>query len=249
LVTALGHAAWVKLRDASEELTVAELTKMSPIVVLAPHQDDETLGCGGLLSAASEAGLKPRVIYLSDGGASHRNSPTWTSGDLATVRRKEALAALRVLGVPEDQVEFLDWPDAAPLDPDSAEYRACIDGIVAIFTTIGAKSLWAPRAGESHCDHQAATELADQIARKVLGLRRLDYMVWGWDDDDIAKQRPSEQVWSLPCASHAGRRRRALACHKTQTTQLIADAQEAFIIPEALAALTERPFEIFLERL
>jgi choline dehydrogenase-like flavoprotein len=83
LVTALGHAAWVKLRDASEELTVAELTKMSPIVVLAPHQDDETLGCGGLLSAASEAGLKPRVIYLSDGGASHRNSPTWVLDKLA----------------------------------------------------------------------------------------------------------------------------------------------------------------------
>jgi LmbE family N-acetylglucosaminyl deacetylase len=249
LVTTLGHAAWLKLQGASQELTVDELARLSPIVVLAPHQDDETLGCGGLLSVASEAGLKPRVIYLSDGGASHRNSPTWTSANIAAVRRNEALAALNVLGVPEDQVEFLNWPDAAPLCPDSVAYKACLQGLLAFFATIRPKSLWAPRAGENHCDHHAATELADRIACEIEGLRRLDYMVWGWDDDDVSKQCPSERVWALPCASYVNQRRRALACHKSQTTHLIADAKEAFIIPEALAALTQRPVEIFLERL
>jgi hypothetical protein len=44
------------------------------------------------------------------------------------------------------------------------------------------------------------------------------------------------------------RRRLALACHRTQTSDLIADAEEAFLIPPDLAALTDRNAEIFIER-
>ena len=68
--------------------SVAQLTGGAPALVLAPHPDDESLGCGALL-AASFAGPGAHVICLTDGGASHLGSPTWP---------REALSALRLPG-------------------------------------------------------------------------------------------------------------------------------------------------------
>ncbi len=45
----------------------------APIVVLAPHPDDESLGCGALLAAAF-AGKGARVVCLTDGSGSHPGS-------------------------------------------------------------------------------------------------------------------------------------------------------------------------------
>src|SRR5690242_8053393 len=53
------------------EVTVAELTRGGPIVVVAPHADDETLGCGGLLAACVREGLSAHVILVTDGTGSH----------------------------------------------------------------------------------------------------------------------------------------------------------------------------------
>jgi LmbE family N-acetylglucosaminyl deacetylase len=249
MVTAVGAAAWSKLNADADGLTGEELRALSPMVVLAPHPDDETLGCGGLLATAAAQGLEPRVVYLTDGSASHRQSALWPPSRLAQARRAEALAALSVLGVQAARTLFLDWPDAAPHCRDEGEYGATLDRLSAWLDAFGPKSLWAPRAGETHCDHAAATDLADDLAtRRPVGLRRLDYMVWGWADDAVAARRRGERVWRLPCADLALRRRRALACHRTQTTDLIADSQEAFLIPPDLAALTDRSAEIFIER-
>ncbi len=249
MVTAVGAGAWAGLNKRSQKLTAEELRTLSPMVILAPHQDDETLGCGGLLAVAAGEGLRPRVIFLTDGSASHRNSPLWPPDRLARTRRSEALAALAVLGVEPQQVIFMDWPDAAPLSPTTADYEFDLKRLSAWCDTFSPNSIWAPRRGESHCDHEAASGVADALAlRRPNGLRRLDYMVWGWKDEAVAVARDRERVWRLDCAAFAPLRQRALACHRTQTTDLIFDAEEAFLIPQELAALTSRPTEIFIER-
>ena len=248
MVTAIGEAAWARLDAGATGLSGDDLQALSPMVILAPHPDDETLGCGGLLAAAASRGLQPRVVYLTDGSASHRNAAGWSPSRLARVRRSEALAALSVLGVDAGQTLFMDWPDAAPHRPGDDQYVASFDQLSVWLDTFGPKSLWAPRAGESHCDHAAARDLAGDLARRRPGLRQIDYMVWGWADDTVAACRGNERVWRLPCAAFADQRRRALACHRTQTTPLIAGAEDAFLIPDDLAALTERSAEIFIER-
>ena len=249
MVTAIGEAAWIRLNAASKALTDESLEALSPMVILAPHPDDETLGCGGLLSVAAAQGLKPKVVYLTDGSASHRDSAQWPPCRLAKTRRSEALAALAVLGVEARDAMFLDWPDAEPFQPGSQTYVATLDRLSIWFDSFDPKSLWAPRRGEGHCDHEAACILADDMAlRRPEGFRRMDYMVWGWAETAVADARCGEQIWRLPCAASTGQRRRALECHRTQTTALIPDAGEAFLIPEDLAALVDRPAEIFFER-
>ena len=52
---------------------------------------------------------------------------------------------------------------------------------------------------------------------------------------------------SLACADTVETRARALARHRSQTTDLIADAEVAFRLPPEVAAIVDRPTEIHLE--
>ena len=244
--TAVGEAAWRRLDRRAGTLDEAALRDLSPIVFLAPHPDDETLGGGGLLATASQLGLAPRVIYLTDGAASHVGSPAWPRARLALARRREALAALGELGVTEAATLFLGWPDAEPHAPNAPAYQETLSRLAAWLAPMPPKSLWAPWREEEHCDHQAASGLADDIAMRFPA-RRLDYVVWGWKSPGLEPASADRRCWRLACADRLDQRRRALARHRTQTTDLIADAETAFIIPPELAALADRPSEIFFE--
>ncbi|MFO0730634.1 MAG: PIG-L family deacetylase [Nitrospiraceae bacterium] len=39
----------------------------SRVVVLAPHMDDETVGCGGLIRKMTESRKDVRVLFMTDG--------------------------------------------------------------------------------------------------------------------------------------------------------------------------------------
>jgi len=45
-----------------------ERVRAASALVLAPHYDDEVLGCGGLLAQLAAAGAAVRVLFLTDGG-------------------------------------------------------------------------------------------------------------------------------------------------------------------------------------
>ena len=247
MVNGLGHAAWLKLRERARALDDDRLAVLSPMLILAPHQDDETLGCGGLLATASRLGLKPRVAYLTDGSASHLGSPAWTAERLSQTRRSESLAALAVLGVPETDVCFLEWPDAQPFDVGSPAYERSLVQLTYWATRFGPRSVWSPWPQEDHCDHAAAAHLALDLAGRLRSSPvRMDYLVWGWSKPQLSQQTRGA-IWALDCPDTVDARTRALACHRTQLGGLIRDAEKNFQIPPELAALTARPTEIYLE--
>ncbi len=65
------------------------------VLVLAPHFDDELLGCGGLLIQLAAGGAEVRVLFLSDGSGGEE-----AVGDreaYAARRRGEAQAVARLL--------------------------------------------------------------------------------------------------------------------------------------------------------
>src|SRR4030095_14205853 len=45
-----------------------ERVRAASALVLAPHYDDEVLGCGGVLAQLASAGAAVRVLFLTDGG-------------------------------------------------------------------------------------------------------------------------------------------------------------------------------------
>src|ERR1041384_6851583 len=88
-------------------------------LVLAPHADDETLGCGALIAHASSRGALAGVVILTDGVGSHPHDGPLSRARLISARRHEAARALRLLtGRGHPAPMFLDWPDAQPYATD-----------------------------------------------------------------------------------------------------------------------------------
>ncbi|MBI3944821.1 MAG: PIG-L family deacetylase [Armatimonadetes bacterium] len=92
----------------------------SRILVVAPHCDDETLGCGGLLHYATRRGSAVRVVVVTSGDGFHyavqrahlgRRIGPRDYRRFAGRRRDESRAALAHVGVPARDVLFLGYPD------------------------------------------------------------------------------------------------------------------------------------------
>jgi len=115
------------------------------VLVVAPHPDDETLGCGGLIQEAVARGAEVHVALMTNGDASElavifgeRELPLSPQAFVALGRKRqqESLRALAALGVPEDHVYFLGFPNNGLLAlwrpehwPYSRLYRAPRTGV------------------------------------------------------------------------------------------------------------------------
>ena len=81
------------------------------ILVLAPHYDDEVLGCGGLIARSVADGAAAQVLFLTDGGGDRRGDERAT---YVEQRRQEAAAAAEVLGLAG--FEAMELPDGRLVD-------------------------------------------------------------------------------------------------------------------------------------
>jgi LmbE family N-acetylglucosaminyl deacetylase len=206
---------------------------------IAPHPDDETLGCSALLHEAAQLGIACNVICVTDGSRSHPNSSAWDRCRLARVRRAEIECAVAVLA-PHGKVDHLGYRDCET-PAGAAEAEHCV-GRIDMLTPHAALVL-APWDGDPHIDHERTALLARRLVLHRPDLALLFYPVWGRFADTV----PGGEV-KLLAASPASRavKRDALACHRTQMTRLIDDDPAGFVMSGAHQAhFLEHP-EIFL---
>jgi N-acetyl-1-D-myo-inositol-2-amino-2-deoxy-alpha-D-glucopyranoside deacetylase len=95
------------------------------ILILAPHPDDEVLGCGGIIEKAHEKKLPLSIVFFTYGDNNqwsfivYRDRPVVFPGavrKMGLVRHDEAIAAAKVLGVKSDDLIFLGYPDFRTLN-------------------------------------------------------------------------------------------------------------------------------------
>jgi LmbE family N-acetylglucosaminyl deacetylase len=119
------------------------------LLVLAPHPDDEVIGCGGLVALHLREGRKVHVAVATDGAQ---------AGD-ASQRESESRAALALLG--DVTIEFLGFPDRK-----LAGARELDDRISAILREWKPDLIAVPSPLEIHPDHIALSRaFCDLIAR------------------------------------------------------------------------------------
>lgn len=206
---------------------VEDLVGRDPFLVLSPHPDDETLGCGGLLAAAAARGVAGHVLVLTDGAGSHPRSRSHPPARLKALRREESRRAVAQLGLPEDRLGFLDLRDTAT--PSAGpEFETAVDDIARRTVATGARTLFVTWGHDPHCDHETAFAMARAVAAR-LDLRLWAYPVWGLHlpADQVIDEAPP-RGFRLDITADRAAKRRAIDCYASQMTRLIDDDPEAF---------------------
>ena len=108
---------------------IPEIKGKDRVLILAPHPDDEAIATGGIIQKSLKADAKVKVAYLTNGDANqlYMSSQKFMfikkliafpkqfvySGEL---RRKESTSGMKTLGLDENNLIFLGYPDFGTLD-------------------------------------------------------------------------------------------------------------------------------------
>jgi LmbE family N-acetylglucosaminyl deacetylase len=130
------------------------------VMVLAPHPDDEALGCGGSLLQHSAAGSQIIIVHLTDGRLGDGRLAQLDVSDRAAaqnslieLRRLEALACAKELRA--TTCLFLDAEDGA-LSPDPA----LVQQVANLLNQYQPNLVYLPFAWDSHEDHWQTNRIA-----------------------------------------------------------------------------------------
>lgn len=128
------------------------------VVIIAPHPDDEVIGCGGLIQTLVERGAHPHVIILTGGEGSHRGCCDITAEDLIAGRHQLTLSATATLGLPASHVHCLQYPDGGvALEHPETERLA------ALLKELKPDAVFVPHHGEGWSDHLQAAEIVKAL--------------------------------------------------------------------------------------
>ena len=143
---------------------------MSRILVLSPHPDDESIGCGGSICQHADAGHRIVSVFLTSGELGLKKLSREAAWQ---IREAEAHAAAKILGIAE--THFLrqpDWTLADAVEPATT-------ALGPIVSSERPELIYVPHSAEWHPDHKAA----GVVVRHALSLAGLApevraYEVW-----------------------------------------------------------------------
>lgn len=187
------------------------------VLVVAPHADDESIGCGGTIAALAESAAFVRVLVLTDGarggGVAEVTAPASSSAsDLVARREAEARAAGAALGVAEHV--FLRLEDGA-----LGAQADLVQRVQREIEAFGPGLVMAPGPLELHADHRAACRATCAALARAKDCELFLYGVRG-------PQAPSVLV---DVTRVFEKKKAALACYASQHARhdLVAHAEVA----------------------
>jgi len=251
---------WKGLAFKAKDMT--ETTAGRSCLVLAPHPDDETLGCGGLVMHKLAAWSRVEVIVATDGAASHLDDPTHRTSRTALVemRERETLMACGELGLKSDQVAFLRFPDGE-LATHAQELR---ERLAAEIARIHPDEIYVCALWDGHRDHVALAQAVRDLAAegRLGGAIHWEYPVWSFDFRSwrpvgrtnkagyalgvagMVRALRATPVFSVSLTGLEDRKRRALDCHRSQLG-LLEDEPDWPGLPERFLSFFFRDRELF----
>ena len=239
----LGALAEAPLRPASAVLAWGRT------VVVAPHPDDETLGCGGAIALLRDADRDVRVLVVSDGAASHPGSRKFLPPALRALPEEESWAALAILGVAVGDLTFLGSPDAAVPNVGAADFDRAVERCFASLAATRPATVLLPWRRDPHPDHRATAAIARAAVTRLDPAPRLvEYPVWAWARGEAGDAPAPGEVapWRLDVGAALPRKLVALAAYPSQTTDLIDDTDGFRLTPRMLEYFS-RPWELYLD--
>jgi LmbE family N-acetylglucosaminyl deacetylase len=203
-------------------MIISTFTAGSRLMLVAPHPDDEALACSVTLQRAVRTCAAVRIVYATDGDdnpwpqrvverkwhLSAADRKRW-----GKLRRAEALAALRVLGVRASDARFLALPDQGLTNLLKRDCGSTLERFATIIRDWSPTHLLVPSIADTHPDHSALAVMLRLVLAELPGSQMSvwSYVVHGESPAFFARaqqRRPSEAETAIKV--------RAIRCHKTQ---------------------------------
>ena len=152
-----------------------DISQLDNVLIIAPHPDDEVLGCTGLMDILVKSRKSVSVLFLSEGEGIAKHS-NYAKEEIIEIRRKLALKALSSLGINEDKVQFLSFPDG--------NFKAVSDNEInklqSIIQSGNFKTIFYPHHWDGSPDHNFASEVVVDILKHTHDVNSYEYCVWLW---------------------------------------------------------------------
>jgi LmbE family N-acetylglucosaminyl deacetylase len=133
-------------------------------LVLSPHQDDETIGCGLLMAEKAKRGIPIAVAVATDGRAGWYSAmPRPGADDIAGIRRREWHSALDALGVPRADRFELGFPDGEL----SGHEDELTEKLGHLCRSLRPSQVFVTRSGDPHADHRTLARAAKRAATQI----------------------------------------------------------------------------------
>lgn len=130
------------------------------VLVLAPHPDDETFGCGGTLARHTAAGDPVRVVILTDGSRGDF-SGRYQTADYIQLRQREVLQAAEILGVSD--LHFWPFKDRQL----TSEISKARNMLLEMLEDYQPQRIYIPSLLEFHPDHRATAHLLISLLKHL----------------------------------------------------------------------------------
>jgi len=217
-------------------------------LIIAPHPDDEALGCAGLIQYLLEQYTPVFVCFVTSGDASHPNSKKYPGKILAKLRENEARKSCEILGVQSSNISFLKQPDSLLNRLDRAEQQKLIGKLVTLLETNKISSLVVPWRRDPHADHKMSYMFGKEAVSKVnREVQLAEYPIWLWKNSRQEDWPLKEEleIFRLDIENKLPKKREAILAHLSQTSKLIQDDPHGFILTEDLLEPFLVPYEFY----
>ena len=160
------HVMYLKMHSLRHQPDILE-----NVLIVAPHPDDEVIGCGGLIARLLEKGNPPHIIVMTGGEGSHDNGVDKES--IVKARRGLTRKAISILGVPMCNLHELDFKDGG-IYPESEQMTLLKE----LICSINPDTVFVPHWGEGWPDHVRTAEIVKSLVSKSTEV--WEYCVWMW---------------------------------------------------------------------
>ena len=257
-------------RRAARHWVVADDAQLRrPTLVVAPHPDDDVLGCGGTIARKRGLDVDVAVAVLTDGAFANRS--LIDRAELTAIRGREEIASLDELGVGPHRVWFLGFRDGALRH----EAEAAAGQLVPILEEVRPAEVFVTAADDGHPDHEAAYRIVRQaLASTGSEAVVVEYPVWWWQHwpwgplpvrgrggvRKLARRMKvaltaastgsptSDFTWAVPVAEVLEQKQAAIAAHVSQVTRYLDDPRWESLLDEGGGEFLERfvsSYELF----
>lgn len=157
---------------------------MSKILIIAPHHDDEVIGCGGTIYKHCKEGDKACVVYITSGWSGIPEEKT--KKEAIKVREKEARSACKKLGV--EKTIFLRENDRNIYNRKGE----IVKELVKIVRDIRPRLVYAPHSRERDVEHRITYEMT----KEALWLSKTSYLPKLGKPNDLTEAVRLYEVWT-----------------------------------------------------